>query len=209
MLMMDRDILFDRVETRHAQRIYARSARSAIGSLLKQEKGHLVAEKIAAESCYQNAKTVLAYMAMPGELDLQELYRLALLQGKNIAYPVWDGEGGMIAAIADENHMETDRYGAQEPSFVHARIVIPQNIDLVIVPGLGFDAAGYRLGNGSGQYANFLPLCENACKMGVAFAEQVLPRIENGASLSKMDIVVTDQHIHYYDDMAQLISYGD
>ena len=50
------------------------------------------------------------------------------------------------------------------------------SLDLVLVPGLGFDAAGHRLGRGRGFYDRLLVQIAGT-KCGVAFDEQMRPSI--------------------------------
>lgn len=55
----------------------------------------------------------------------------------------------------------------------HTPAVAPQDIDLLIVPGVAFTHRGDRMGYGGGFYDRFLPLCPQAQVMALAFAEQM------------------------------------
>ncbi len=178
-----------------ALRRYAISARRSMGSVLAAQKSRNAVEHILEHEAYRRAEYILAYLAAPGELDVSALCVAAREAGKKVAYPIWDGQSWMIAAIADEKDMETDRYGMREPSLVHARIVIPEKLDLILIPGLGYDEKGRRLGWGSGQYDRFLPLCSKGFKMGVVFEEQVLEHVIQKESGVSVDAVATDTGI--------------
>ncbi len=57
----------------------------------------------------------------------------------------------------------------------------PEELDLVIVPGVAFTEAGARLGYGGGYYDRFLPHCVHATLTALAFAEQILPELPTEA----------------------------
>mgnify|MGYP000644126523 CR=1 FL=1 len=64
----------------------------------------------------------------------------------------------MTPVVLQNMHdFELDRYGirsVRQP----AEQIAPQDIDLVLVPGVAFDREGGRLGMGAGYYDRFLPL---------------------------------------------------
>jgi 5-formyltetrahydrofolate cyclo-ligase len=69
----------------------------------------------------------------------------------------------------------------------------PSSIDVVIVPGVAFTAAGDRLGQGGGWYDRFLDRIRPDCvTVGVGFAAQLLPSIPTEPHDVRLDMVVTD-----------------
>jgi 5-formyltetrahydrofolate cyclo-ligase len=70
--------------------------------------------------------------------------------------------------------------------------------DLVVVPGLGFDAAGWRLGQGGGHYDRTFPaeLREAGPRLvGFAFDVQLVPRVPHDSHDRMMDAIVTERRI--------------
>ena len=53
----------------------------------------------------------------------------------------------------------------------------PQELDILIIPGLAFTKQGDRLGYGGGYYDRYLPLCTKAHKVALAFEQQILDSI--------------------------------
>ena len=54
-------------------------------------------------------------------------------------------------------------------------IVIPEDIDVILTPGLAFDLKGGRLGRGAGYYDRFLPkLRSDAMIIGICYEEQIV-----------------------------------
>lgn len=52
-------------------------------------------------------------------------------------------------------------------------IILPQQMDIMIVPGVGFTLSGQRLGYGGGYYDRYLPMCTQAHILALAFPEQI------------------------------------
>jgi 5-formyltetrahydrofolate cyclo-ligase len=69
----------------------------------------------------------------------------------------------------------------------------PISVDLVVVPGLAFTAAGDRLGQGGGWYDRFLPgLRPDALRIGVGFVEQLVDELPHEPHDVAMHRVITD-----------------
>lgn len=76
-------------------------------------------------------------------------------------------------------------------------------IDLVIVPGLGFDEYGNRLGRGRGFYDRFLANPEFAgVACGLAYEVQVVPNLPVGPTDRPVNLLVTDARIRRFDAAA-------
>lgn len=56
-------------------------------------------------------------------------------------------------------------------------LVLPQELDLLIVPGVAFTENGERLGYGGGYYDRYIPLCPQARLLACAFREQLVPHL--------------------------------
>lgn len=183
------------LSTKKAQRLYARSARAAIGQGLAKRKALAAVSRILALPAYQQAETIFVYVASRGEMDMSELIDAAVRAGKKVVYPVCDGRGGMVAAT-DTEHWEVNRYGIEEPCLLEAELVPPDKLDLILAPGLAFDKKGYRLGWGGGYYDRFLACCKNGFILGIAFEEQLLEEVAHESLDIPMDAVVTDRTVY-------------
>ncbi len=59
----------------------------------------------------------------------------------------------------------------------HLPHLVPEDIDLLLVPGVAFTSAGERLGYGGGYYDSFIPRCVNARVLALAYPEQLVAHI--------------------------------
>ena len=73
--------------------------------------------------------------------------------------------------------LEPGSYGILEPNSEKIRKISTEKIDLIIVPGIGFDSKGNRIGHGKGYYDNLLKNSKKAIHIGLAFEKQIVIKI--------------------------------
>lgn len=109
---------------------------------------------------YESADRVLLYVtAFPEELVTASMLRDALERGKRLVCPRVDRASRSLRlhAVDDlERDFRSGTLGISEPRRSCPE-VSPQEVDWVLVPGLAFDARGFRLGRGAGHYDRLLP----------------------------------------------------
>lgn len=131
-----------------------------------------VARHVLASEAYAKAGTVMAYASFGSEVRTGPLLHAVLSDGKKLLLPRCYARGRMNALLVYS--LETlvpGRYGILEPA-EGSPVIPPEEIDLVLVPGLLFDRKGYRLGYGGGYYDRFLPgVC--GLSVGLSYACQV------------------------------------
>lgn len=72
----------------------------------------------------------------------------------------------------------------------------PLTIDVVIVPGVAFTAAGERLGQGGGWYDRLLPKIRPDCTtIGVGFEPQIVDELPTEPHDVRLDLIITDAGI--------------
>ncbi|MCK9431704.1 MAG: 5-formyltetrahydrofolate cyclo-ligase [Candidatus Omnitrophica bacterium] len=144
----------------------------------RNRKSKLITVKLLRNKVFKKAKRVMFYIAFGGEVNTEEMIREAKKTGKLICVPVCrkDRETMHPAIFEDHAKLKKGPYGVLEP--VAQAEVNPENLDLIIVPGLAFDKKGNRLGRGKGCYDRFLrSLSVKTPSIGLAFDFQILPLI--------------------------------
>lgn len=91
-------------------------------------------------------------------------------------------------------------YGILEPTLEYQNnptyYVEPSSIDFMIIPGLGFDRQGGRLGRGAGYYDRYLPLLRrDATLAGYCYDEQLVDMIPTERFDKPVDVIVTPTQI--------------
>ncbi|SIO21524.1 5-formyltetrahydrofolate cyclo-ligase [Singulisphaera sp. GP187] len=106
------------------------------------------------------AKSVLLYAtAFPEEIATQSMLEVALEQGKHLVCPRVDRVQRRLRLyrVGDLNtDFKRGMLGIPEPHDGCPEVE-PEQVDWVLVPGLAFDARGYRIGRGAGHYDRLLP----------------------------------------------------
>lgn len=140
-----------------------------------------------------HAQTVFSYLAAWDEVDLSEFHEWASSHGKLLSWPIVYPDGTMKAGIPESNGaLITGKFGIQSPDPEKSQIVHPEEIDVVLVPCVGFDHAGNRLGHGGGYYDRYLLRCPRAAKILVAFEVQCLSEVSVSDFDVPMDYIVTE-----------------
>jgi 5-formyltetrahydrofolate cyclo-ligase len=106
-----------------------------------------------------------------------------------------------FVALAPGSKARRNRYGIEEPAATN-RCVAPAGLDVVLVPVVGYDRRGNRLGMGAGFYDRALRRRLDARRawrrprlVGVAFACQELPGIAASPWDVPLDLIVTEQGV--------------
>lgn len=171
---------------------------------LSQAERHRYSAQITAYACdlpmYRASVTVMVYMALEREVQTTALIAHARRHHKRVVVPVVTPEGLLAVLCPTEaSGFRPGPFGILEPCDLSAA-VSPDEIDMVFVPGVGFDAKGVRLGYGGGYYDRFLhTLPAHTHFGGLAFHCQLVPSIPRLPHDICMPFVVTEQGVFTYD----------
>lgn len=182
-----------------------REAKQDLRRKMLERRRALTADKIAAGSAamlrhlkqwtvYRSAGVVMLYLAMPDEAQTDALIADALAAGKCVCVPMLRAEYGLMdaAQIAGPDELITGKLGLKMPDPTKAKIIKPQDIDLIVVPGVAFDRHGHRLGMGAGYYDRFLPQAAAAHTLGMAWLCQLVEQVPRGQFDVSMQYLLTE-----------------
>lgn len=137
-------------------------------------------------------KCVMVYLSSFKEVCVDDTIQALLEQGKIVAAPITDEENISITPfeLKDLKAVAHGAYGIREPLREH--IISKDSIDAIIIPGIGFDSNGGRLGFGKGYYDKFLSDFKGL-KIGVCYDFQLVDKIETEEQDIPMDIIITEE----------------
>ena len=135
---------------------------------------------------------VALFGGLRGEPDLEPLIPWLVARDVAVVYfRVVEGEMEARRVAAAED-LVRGPFGVLEPG-LHCAPWADQAVDVVLTPGLAFDSGdGARLGRGKGYYDRFFSRNPNARRIGLAWQEQMLPRVPAEAHDVTMHALVSD-----------------
>lgn len=160
-------------------RAQLRQKLAAITSAQRQAKSLAACNLVAASPEFAAARVVMVYLATPLEIDTAPLALKCWQTGKTLVVPKvsWDQRRMMPVEITSlQSGLTTTDKGIREP--IAGKPIPIGFIDIVVVPGMGFTADGYRIGRGMGFYDRFLAQPDFiGLSCGLAFEEQIVPSL--------------------------------
>ncbi len=101
--------------------------------------------------------------------------------------------------IRSFDDLQKGTFGILEPKPEAMHLVAPEELDLVLVPGIAFDKRGYRLGYGGGFYDAFLAQTKMV-KVGLAFDFQIVDLLPTREEDERVDLIVSEKTIYHTKD---------
>jgi 5-formyltetrahydrofolate cyclo-ligase len=165
------------------------------------------------EACRQRSEKIIASLLMRDEIkrartvalfwpieekrevDLRSLGEALASRGVRLAYPTIDQDTrDMTFRFVDHPPSLEERgmgFCEPPPDAEEAR-----SLDVVVVPAIGVDPAGHRIGYGAGYYDRTLPkFCPPAVAMAVAFDYQLVMEVPKGPHDVAVNVVITDARV--------------
>ena len=154
-----------------------------------------ICENVISIAEYERAEKVFLYISVGTEVSTRRVVRHAIEAGKEVYIPICHGGGIMHAArLMDEAELIDGMYGIPTVPDSNPKIS-PDELDLILVPGVCFDRSGNRLGRGGGYYDRYLAQKMTATTIGICRDEQLLEALNADVHDRRVDIIVSDKEI--------------
>jgi 5-formyltetrahydrofolate cyclo-ligase len=169
----------------------AMARRDAMSADARRRGSEAIAERLAPMIGAARPKVLAGYLPIRTEVDLGPFVEAQREQGIAIALPaVIDATTMVFRRYLPDGKLDTGSFGTRMPTILSPEVVP----DLVILPLVAFDRTGTRLGHGKGYYDRALAaMARRPLLIGVAFAEQEVPRIPHQPHDVRLDWIVTER----------------
>lgn len=156
-----------------------------------QKKSRAVTARLLA--LLDGTKTVMVYVSKPPEVDTTGLIDALLAQGTRVVVPIIEKETHSLrlSYLENQDALVESTFHVPEP-IGHEIPASPADIDAVVVPMVGFDRSGNRLGYGAGYYDRFLAGLPDICTIGIAFACQEIGAVPCESFDRQMSVIITE-----------------
>ena len=173
-----------------------RARRKSLTEIERENFSNEIVKKFLAQEIYQNAKIVMAYVSMAEEVQLQKIFVDAFNRKKILAIPLIIGKGEMQAVeVPNFDALEIGDFGILTVRADLRKIIAPEKLNCIIVPGAAFDSNFNRLGLGGGYYDKFLTRAVNAKKIALAYDFQIVDAVPTEPHDFKVDMIISEKRI--------------
>lgn len=158
------------------------NARDELGAAYRAEQSEQIAEQVLGSELYRQADVILSYCSFRSEVDTERLNQDILHRGKQLYLPKTYRSEKRIRfyEVKDLRSLKKGYQGILEPDCAGSiEIRFGEQCDtargniLMVMPGVAFDAAGYRMGYGGGYYDRYMNRYgEWFTSLFIAFQEQ-------------------------------------
>lgn len=159
------------------------------------QKSEALSVHLKEQTEWKGAEHISVFSPIAGEPDFVEFLETEMNEGKRLLFPKTDMAHMELTfyQVSDFKEMvEVPPFGIREPDPTLHESVDPEDIDLVLVPGLAFDSNRRRLGRGKGFYDRFL-MSTDAFALGVFYSFQEVQHVPAAHWDVCMNAILTDK----------------
>lgn len=178
-------------------RTLLRGHRKSLSPAEVMEKSRRITQRLLAFAPFQQASVVVLYNADDNEVVTEALWQESLKQGKRVYYPRITEDRTNLEFVRrhPEDTLISGTFGILIPPGDELLVSL-QPSDIVLTPGVGFDAKGHRLGRGKGYYDRaFRGAIAGALRVALAYEFQVVPEIPSSPDDERVQWIVTEERI--------------
>lgn len=167
----------------------------------KLQKDKAIEDKFFRSEEYKNSRNIFIYISYDSEINTKDIILKAIDEGKRIYVPRTNVDLRIMEAV-EINSLENlivDKYGILEPD-ESEECINPDELDLIVVPGVAFDKNGGRMGYGAGYYDKYFKTIsrekKNAIrKVALAYDFQVINEVPMNEDDEYINKIITESKI--------------
>lgn len=185
-------------EEKNRVRQQMRQKREALTPAERLEKSSAICRHVLR--LIKNGDTVMVYSAKELEANTKPIITTLLGQGNPVVVPiiVKADVSLRLSYIRSLSVLVPSTFGVPEP-IGNEIPASPKDIHTILLPMLGFDRNGDRLGYGAGYYDRFLAANPQIRKIGIAFSCQEAERVPVDENDIHMNCIITEEGVVYSD----------
>ncbi len=185
-----------------------RARRRALSAEEQKQAAIRLAANVAGSRLFLASRRIACYLPNDGEIDTRPILAHIRRRRKDCYLPVLSRlshDRLWFARMETDTELVPNRFGIPEPVVPARDLVRAQDLDLILMPLVGFDDRGHRLGMGGGYYDRSLEFLRHRSRwrkphlLGIAYDFQRV----NGLTADPWDIalagVITDQAVYFFD----------
>lgn len=159
-------------------------------------------QQLCKQPFFQQSQHIACYLAHRQEISCEFIIEQLVMLNKYCYLPVIDRLAPKqmeFVRYQPGEPLQKNRFGILEPVFSMKNAINPSDLDLIILPIVGFDQQKNRLGSGAGYYDRAL-MHTQPCqpyRIGLAYAFQEVPQIQAESWDIKLDGVVTESRVFF------------
>lgn len=155
----------------------------------KEKANQEIFQQVIESSEYKEAQKIFCYVSTQDEVNTWPIIARALEDGKEVSVPLCVGKGIMEARkIKNLEDLKKGAYGIMEPK-EECQKVSKEEIELAVIPCVGADKEGRRLGHGAGFYDRFLK-DSHFFKMMICYEKMMFEKVPTEGHDIVMDQVI-------------------
>lgn len=175
-------------EEKKALRQHVRALKRTFTPQQLDEKSLAAVTRLKALKAFRDAKTVMLYYSLPDEVNTHTLV-VEMAKEKHVILPTVVGDDIIPVEFRPETQMREGDFHILEPEADR----YDGSYDLIVVPGMAFDADGHRLGRGKGYYDRFLEQHPEVPTIGLCFDFQLMEHVPAESFDKPMNLVLYNE----------------
>ncbi len=184
-----------------------RDTRNSLSPKQQRDASESLTKNVLRLRAYRTAKRIALYFASDGEISTDDLMAHIWQSGRKCYLPVLSNLAGdrlWFAPVQHDSKFLINRFGIPEPVVASRELVFARQLDLILLPLVGFDGNGNRLGMGGGFYDRTLAYQHRHQQwlrprlIGLAHACQHIGHLETHARDVPLAAVATDKQLFLF-----------